>query len=122
MTTTQVFEYERGLPTAADSDDPVHGEPMQLNMGPQHPATHGVLRLVVTLDGETMHAVEPVVGYLHRGKEKTCESLGWHKFFPHTDRLDYVQPLDEQHRLRARLRAPGQPRGARARHRSRECC
>jgi NADH-quinone oxidoreductase subunit D len=93
VTTTQVFEYERGQPPAGHVDDPVHGEPMQLNMGPQHPATHGVLRLVVTLDGETMRKVEPVVGYLHRGKEKTCESLGWHKFFPHTDRLDYVQPL-----------------------------
>jgi len=76
-----------------DRDDPLRGEPMQVNMGPQHPATHGVLRLVVTLDGETMLDVEPVVGYLHRGKEKTCEALGWHKFFPHTDRLDYVQPF-----------------------------
>ncbi|MEX1025494.1 MAG: NADH dehydrogenase (quinone) subunit D [Planctomycetota bacterium] len=66
---------------------------MHLNVGPQHPATHGVLRLEVDLDGETMHNVVPVVGYLHRGKEKTCETLGWHKFFPHTDRLDYVQPL-----------------------------
>jgi NADH-quinone oxidoreductase subunit D len=66
---------------------------MELNMGPQHPATHGVLRLRVMLDGETMREVEPDVGYLHRGKEKTCESLGWRKFFVHTDRLDYVQPL-----------------------------
>ena len=93
MTTTQVFEYERGQPPPEHADDPVHGEAMRINMGPQHPATHGVLRLVITLDGETMDKVEPVVGYLHRGKEKTCESLGWHKFFPHTDRLDYVQPL-----------------------------
>jgi NADH-quinone oxidoreductase subunit D len=90
MSTTQVFEYQRGAP---EKDDPIHGELMTLNMGPQHPATHGVLRIVVTMDGETMVRVEPDVGYLHRGKEKTCESLGWHKFFPHTDRLDYVQPL-----------------------------
>ena len=90
MTTTQTFEY---TPGALDQDDPLHGELMELNMGPQHPATHGVLRLKVTLDGETIREVEPVVGYLHRGKEKTCESLGWRKFFPHTDRLDYVQPL-----------------------------
>ncbi|HVS11366.1 MAG TPA: NADH-quinone oxidoreductase subunit D [Planctomycetota bacterium] len=105
---TRVFEYAPSAPSTAegadrsglgggtvrpDLDDPLHGEPMQLNMGPQHPATHGVLRLVVTLDGETMIDVEPVVGYLHRGKEKSCEALGWHKFFPHTDRLDYVQPL-----------------------------
>jgi NADH-quinone oxidoreductase subunit D len=80
-------------PGAAHEDDPVHGELMHLNMGPQHPATHGVLRLVIDLDGERMARVEPVVGYLHRGKEKTCESLGWAKFLPHTDRLDYVQPL-----------------------------
>lgn len=92
MTTTQVFEYAPGVP-ALDSDDPLHGELMTLNMGPQHPATHGVLRLVVTLDGERIVKCDPVVGYLHRGKEKSCESLGWHKFFPHTDRLDYVQPL-----------------------------
>jgi len=92
VTTTQTFEYAPGLPSELE-DDPVHGELMELNMGPQHPATHGVLRLVITLDGEVMRSVDPVVGYLHRGKEKTCESLGWAKFFPHTDRLDYVQPL-----------------------------
>ncbi len=103
----QTFEYQRGagvddtartgapLPTARaqDADDPLQGELMQLSMGPQHPATHGVLRLQLELDGETMRSVVPEVGYLHRGKEKTCESLGWAKFFPHTDRLDYVQPL-----------------------------
>lgn len=91
--TTRTFEYAPGHLPPEQLDDPIQGEPMELNMGPQHPATHGVLRLVVSLDGETMVAVEPVVGYLHRGKEKTCESLGWAKFFPHTDRLDYVQPL-----------------------------
>ena len=92
--TTRTFEYTPGSPETADlGDDPVQGELMELNMGPQHPATHGVLRLKIDLDGETMHDVDPIVGYLHRGKEKTCESLGWAKFFPHTDRLDYVQPL-----------------------------
>jgi NADH-quinone oxidoreductase subunit D len=90
MTESQVFEYTRGQ---VDEDDPLHGEVMRVNMGPQHPATHGVLRLVVDLDGEIMCKVDPDVGYLHRGKEKTCESLGWRKFFVHTDRLDYVQPL-----------------------------
>jgi len=95
--TIETFDYVRGSGAGDDDlverDDPLHGEIMQLNMGPQHPATHGVLRLKIELDGETMRSVEPVVGYLHRGKEKTCESLGWAKFFPHTDRLDYVQPL-----------------------------
>ena len=107
MKSTQVFEYAPGQAPVAppaprtpmdgaamlDADDPLHGEHMQLNMGPQHPATHGVLRLKLELDGESILSVDPVVGYLHRGKEKTCESLGWAKFFPHTDRLDYVQPL-----------------------------
>lgn len=93
----QTFEYAPGAPSRLaqelDGDDPLHGELLQLNMGPQHPATHGVLRIKIALDGETIHEIEPVVGYLHRGKEKTCESLGWRKFFVHTDRLDYVQPL-----------------------------
>jgi NADH-quinone oxidoreductase subunit D len=89
--TKQVFEYSPTAPPAGD--DPLHGELLTLNMGPQHPATHGVLRLVVTLDGERIVECDPTVGYLHRGKEKSAESLGWHKFFPHTDRLDYVQPL-----------------------------
>jgi NADH-quinone oxidoreductase subunit D len=88
--TKQVFEY---APAPPQGDDPLHGELLTLNMGPQHPATHGVLRIVVTLDGERIVECDPVVGYLHRGKEKSAESLGWHKFFPHTDRLDYVQPL-----------------------------
>jgi NADH-quinone oxidoreductase subunit D len=87
-----VFEYG-AFPDTTDHDDPLGGEQMSLNMGPQHPATHGVLRLVVDINGERMGNVDPVVGYLHRGKEKSCESLGWAKFFPHTDRLDYVQPL-----------------------------
>jgi len=91
--TRQVFEYTPGTRPELDHDDPLHGELLKLNMGPQHPATHGVLRLAVTLDGEQIVDVDPDVGFLHRGKEKSCESLGWHKFFPHTDRLDYVQPL-----------------------------
>lgn len=91
--TRQVFEYTPGTRPELDHDDPLHGELLKLNMGPQHPATHGVLRLGVTLDGEQIVEVDPDVGFLHRGKEKSCESLGWHKFFPHTDRLDYVQPL-----------------------------
>ena len=94
MTETVTLEYARGASAASlEGDDPLHGELMELNVGPQHPATHGVLRLKVTLDGETMREIEPDVGYLHRGKEKTCETLGWRKFFVHTDRLDYVQPL-----------------------------
>jgi NADH-quinone oxidoreductase subunit D len=97
---THSFDYVPGgladphaVAAGLSGDDPLHGELMKLNMGPQHPATHGVLRLAVTLDGETVRHIDPDVGFLHRGKEKTAETLGWHKFFPHTDRLDYVQPL-----------------------------
>ena len=66
---------------------------MVLNMGPQHPSTHGVLRLVLQLDGETVVRCIPDVGYLHRGMEKLAEERGYHRFIPYTDRLDYLAPL-----------------------------
>ncbi|MEP7146347.1 MAG: NADH dehydrogenase (quinone) subunit D [bacterium] len=66
---------------------------MILNMGPQHPATHGVLRLVVSLDGETVMKCIPELGYLHRGYEKLAEACTYHEFIPHTDRLDYLSPM-----------------------------
>lgn len=66
---------------------------MILNMGPSHPATHGVLRLLLRLDGETVVAVVPELGYLHRGYEKIAENETYHEFITHTDRLDYLQPL-----------------------------
>ncbi len=65
---------------------------MILNMGPQHPATHGVLRLVLRLDGETVIACVPELGYLHRGYEKLAENVSYMEFIPHTDRLDYISP------------------------------
>lgn len=65
-----------------------------LNMGPQHPATHGVLRIVVKLDGETVVSSVPELGYLHRGYEKLAENMTFHEFIPHTDRLDYLAPLN----------------------------
>lgn len=65
---------------------------MILNMGPQHPATHGVLRLLLRLDGETVVACVPEVGYLHRGYEKMAENMSYLEFIPHTDRLDYLSP------------------------------
>lgn len=66
---------------------------MILNMGPQHPATHGVLRLLLRLDGETVVGCVPDVGYLHRGYEKMAENMSYYEFIPHTDRLDYISPL-----------------------------
>lgn len=66
---------------------------MVINMGPQHPATHGVLRLVLRLDGETVLKVVPELGYLHRGYEKMAEEMSFIEFIPHTDRLDYTATL-----------------------------
>ena len=63
---------------------------LELNMGPQHPSTHGVLRLKVKVDNEVIHSIEPVVGYLHRGMEKLWESLTYPQIMPLTDRLDYI--------------------------------
>jgi len=71
---------------ALDSD-------MILNMGPQHPATHGVLRVVLRLDGETVVNAVLELGYLHRGYEKLAENVTYHEFIPHTDRLDYISPM-----------------------------
>jgi NADH-quinone oxidoreductase subunit D len=73
-------------------EDPLENE-MVLNMGPQHPSTHGVLRLLIKLDGETVLASVPELGYLHRGYEKLAENCSFHEFIPHTDRLDYLSPL-----------------------------
>ena len=69
------------------------GEKMILNMGPSHPATHGVLRLVLELDGEIITKATPDLGYLHRGDEKIAENMQYNQFIPYTDRLDYLAPL-----------------------------
>ena len=66
---------------------------MILNMGPQHPATHGVLRVLLRLDGETVVSSVPELGYLHRGYEKMAENMSYYEFIPHTDRLDYLSPM-----------------------------
>src|SRR5437867_4299398 len=69
------------------------GEKMVLNMGPSHPATHGVLRLVLELDGEIITKATPDIGFLHRGDEKIAENMQYNQFVPYTDRLDYLAPL-----------------------------
>lgn len=68
-------------------------EKMTLNMGPQHPSTHGVLRLVLELDGEVITKITPDIGYLHRGVEKLSEHRTYHQILPLTDRLDYLAPM-----------------------------
>jgi NADH-quinone oxidoreductase subunit D len=65
-------------------------EELMLNMGPQHPSTHGVLKVVLTLEGEKIVKADPVLGFLHRGVEKLAETITYNQFIPHTDRLDYV--------------------------------
>jgi NADH-quinone oxidoreductase subunit D len=69
------------------------GETMLLNMGPQHPSTHGVLRLLLELDGENVVSCIPHVGYLHTGIEKSCEDKTYTQVIPLTDRMDYLSPL-----------------------------
>jgi NADH-quinone oxidoreductase subunit D len=71
----------------------LNGETMLLNMGPQHPSTHGVLRLLLELDGETVVTCLPYIGYLHTGIEKSCEDKTYTKVIPLTDRIDYLAPL-----------------------------
>ena len=66
---------------------------MVLNMGPQHPSTHGVLRLVLEIDGEAIVALAPDIGYLHTGIEKTCEAKFYQQVVPLTDRIDYLCPM-----------------------------
>jgi NADH-quinone oxidoreductase subunit D len=65
-------------------------ETMTVNMGPQHPSTHGVLRLVLELDGETVLSAAPTIGYLHTGIEKTCEQKKWQQVIPLVERMDYL--------------------------------
>src|SRR5260370_19289027 len=67
--------------------------PLVLNMGPQPPSTHGVLRLVLEIDGETVVRVKAEIGFLHTGIEKTCEAKFYQQVVPLTDRIDYLCPL-----------------------------
>src|SRR5512138_751409 len=66
---------------------------MLLNVGPSHPAMHGVIRLITELEGENVVKVEAEIGYLHRAFEKSCENSSWTQAIPYTDRLNYVSPL-----------------------------
>ena len=81
------------LGTLRETTGDMIGEKMTLNMGPSHPATHGVLRLVLELDGEMVTKATPDLGYLHRGDEKIAENMQYNQFVPYTDRLDYLAPL-----------------------------
>lgn len=71
----------------------IRTEEMLLNVGPQHPSTHGVFRLVVKIDGEIITEATPVIGYLHRGTEKLAENLQYTQIIPYTDRMDYLSAM-----------------------------
>src|SRR5262245_56060069 len=73
------------------------GEEMTLNMGPQHPSTHGVIRFIIKTDGEIMHEAIPDVGYLHRSIEGIAEKCTYEGFMPYTDRVDYVCAMTANH-------------------------
>jgi NADH-quinone oxidoreductase subunit D len=74
-------------------NEPPQDQTMIINMGPQHPSTHGVLRLVIEVDGETIVGLAPDIGYLHTGIEKTCEAKFYQQVVPLTDRIDYLCPM-----------------------------
>ena len=75
----------------------IQGDEMVLNMGPQHPSTHGVLRLKIHTDGEVVSYIEPHLGYLHRCFEKHCENLSYEQCIPFTDRCDYLAAMHMNH-------------------------
>src|SRR5512140_2028205 len=70
---------------------------MEVNFGPQHPSTHGVLRVILKIDGERIMDAKPIIGYLHRGTEKLFENMDYPQCVPHTDRLDYVASATNNH-------------------------
>jgi NADH-quinone oxidoreductase subunit D len=102
MATSQHLEFRdpaartaaaAALAAPGDELRDLEGEKMVLNMGPSHPSTHGVLRVLLELDGEIITKAVPDVGYLHRGDEKIAENMTYTQFIPYTDRLDYLAPL-----------------------------
>jgi NADH-quinone oxidoreductase subunit D len=98
MATAREIETKDTLAKAQSSLEAINesellGEKLTLNMGPSHPATHGVLRILLELDGEIITKAIPDVGYLHRGDEKIAENMQYNQFVPYTDRLDYLAPL-----------------------------
>src|ERR1700677_2981612 len=86
-----------------------------INFGPQHPAAHGVLRLILELDGEVVERVDPHIGLLHRGTEKLIEHKTYLQAIPYFDRLDYVAPMNQEHAfamaIEKLLGLPVPPRG-----------
>lgn len=94
---SEIDHYE-GLNLGVDIEyGAIDTDRIVVNMGPHHPSTHGVFRMVVTLDGETVETLEPVMGYLHRNHEKIGERNAWIMNMPFTDRLDYISSMSNNH-------------------------
>ena len=93
MSTTKEISIGDIGSRGAEASTKLDGDKMALNVGPSHPTTHGVLRLIMELDGDLIEKCEPVLGYLHRGDEKIAENMTYNQFVPYTDRLDYLAPL-----------------------------
>jgi NADH-quinone oxidoreductase subunit D len=85
------------IPELSESAASEHDRKFSINFGPQHPAAHGVLRLVLELDGEVVERVDPHIGLLHRGTEKLMEARTYLQNIPYFDRLDYVAPMNQEH-------------------------
>jgi len=90
-----VIAQKEALPAARSSQSPQ--ETFVLNLGPQHPAAHGVLRVLMTMDGEWITRAEPVIGYIHRMHEKMGENRTWAQFLPNTARIDYLSAMHYTH-------------------------
>jgi NADH-quinone oxidoreductase subunit D len=90
-----VIAQKETLPAGASDRAPQ--ETFVLNLGPQHPAAHGVLRVLLTMDGEWITRAEPVIGYIHRMHEKMGENRTWAKFLPNTSRIDYLSAMHYTH-------------------------
>jgi NADH-quinone oxidoreductase subunit C/D len=90
-------EMYTGLTISRDESTGMKTEKITVNMGPQHPSTHGVFRMVITLDGETVVDLKPVMGYLHRNHEKIGERNTFIQNIPYTDRLDYISSMGNNH-------------------------
>jgi NADH-quinone oxidoreductase subunit D len=99
LTSVEDLEAKRPPPTVLgnegddDDGDELPTEPMELNMGPSHPSTHGTVRIVLTVEGETVTDADVQIGYLHRAFEKESEHATYTQVFPYTDRLNYVSPM-----------------------------
>src|SRR2546428_4836982 len=93
---TRTVDYAL-MPGGVDEEVDVQSEEMLVNMGPQHPSTHGVLRIVLRTDGEMVLEAVPHLGYLHRCKEKIGENLAYYQYIGYTDRLDYLAAMNNNH-------------------------